>query len=127
MDDLDNEYNPRRGDDRIALSMLYTLTERITSVIKQLDDFAEFQREIRVTLGEHERMVTRELNNWRWFMFVVTILGSTMAGLGTYSYKEFNSIRDSVLIHLAEDAGKTQRQDSINHDLQQQIINNKGR
>jgi hypothetical protein len=122
-DDLLN--NQRRQDDRIALSLVYTLTERVSSIIKRFDDYSQEQKElqtgIRVKLENHETLVIKTLNSWQWFTMIVTLLSSSIAGVGVYGYNQFAAIRDSVIAHHAEDASKTARQEERNLMIEKRI------
>jgi hypothetical protein len=124
---IDEEFldHQRRADDRIALSLVYTLTERVSSIIKRFDDYSQEQKDVQVNiktkLESHESLVIQTLNSWHWFTVIITLLSSGIAGLGVYGYNEFTDLRDSVLKHHAEDAGKTERQNEFNAMLQDKI------
>jgi hypothetical protein len=108
----------RRQDDRYALSLVYTLTERVSAIIRRFDDYSQEQKEIqgniKVKLDNHEALVIKTLNSWHWFTVIITLLSSSIAGIGVYGYNQFALIRDSVIVHHAEDAGKTVRQEERN-------------
>jgi hypothetical protein len=125
MEDAELLNHQRRQDDRIALSLVYTLTERVSAIIRRFDDYSQEQKDvqtgIRSKLDAHESLVIKTLNSWHWFTMIVTLLSSGIVGLGVYGYNEFTAIRDSVLAHHAEDAGKTLRQNEYNEDFDTRI------
>ena len=118
-------YQQRRADDRSALSMVYTLTERVSTVIKRLEDYVktheDAQDKIKEKLEDHERMVIKALNSWQWFAAIVSILSGLIGGLFVWGYSEFTALRDSVLVHHIEAAQFIKTQEHINERTEEQI------
>jgi hypothetical protein len=127
-----DDYPQRRADDRAAMGMVYTLTERVSSVIQQVstvierfDDYAEkqetVQKDIRIKLDNHEVMVIKALNSWQWFAMIVSVLSGCIAGLFVWGYTEYTTLRDSVLLHHNDAAQFIKRQEDINETVEEQI------
>jgi hypothetical protein len=120
-----DDYPQRRADDRAALGLVYTLTERVSTIIQRFDDYADkqetVQRDIRTKLDNHETMVIRALTSWKWFAMIVSVLSGCIAGLFVWGYTEYTMLRDSVLIHHNESAQILKKQEDINETVKEQI------
>jgi hypothetical protein len=120
-----DDYPQRRADDRAAMGLVYTLTERVSAIIQRFDDYAEkqeaVQRDIRTKLDNHETMVIKALTSWKWFAMIVSVLSGCIASLFVWGYTEYTMLRDSVLIHHNESAQILKKQEEINETVEQQI------
>jgi len=120
-----DEYPQRRADDRAAMGLVYTLTERVSTIIQRFDDYADkqeaAQRDMRIKLDSHETMVIKALNSWQWFAMIVSVLSGCIAGLFVWGYTEFTTLRDSVLLHHNDAAQFIKRQEDINQTVEEQI------
>jgi hypothetical protein len=120
-----DDYPQRRADDRAALGLVYTLTERVSAIIQRFDDYADkqdtVQRDIRTKLDNHETMVIKALNSWQWFAMIVSVLSGCIVGLFVWGYTEYTTLRDSVLIHHSESEQIWKKQEETNETVEQQI------
>jgi hypothetical protein len=120
-----DDYPQRRADDRAAMGLVYTLTERVSAIIQRFDYYAEkqeaTQKDIRAKLDSHETMVIKALNSWQWFAMIVSVLSGCIAGLFVWGYTEYTTLRDSVLIHHNDAAQFIKRQEDINETVEEQI------
>jgi hypothetical protein len=120
-----DDYPQRRADDRAALGLVYTLTERVSTIIQRFDDYADkqetVQRDIRTKLENHETMVIKALTSWKWFAMIVSVLSGCIASLFVWGYTEYTMLRDSVLIHHNESAQILKKQEEINQTVEEQI------
>ena len=123
MDEID--YPQRRSDDRAALSLVYTLTERVSTIIHRFDEYAKKQEvtqdKIKAKLETHEEMVIKAINSWRWFATIVSVLSSVVAGLAVWGFTSFTELRDSVMLHHIQSAAFIKNQEEINNTTEHQI------
>jgi hypothetical protein len=121
----DEDFPQRRADDRAALGLVYTLTERVSTVIQRFDDYAKSQEavqtKIREKLDDHEEMVIKALTSWKWFAAIVSALSGVTVGLFVWGYTEFTALRTSVVVHHVEAAQFIKKQEAINEAVEEQI------
>jgi hypothetical protein len=108
----------RRVADRLALDMVITLTERISSLIKRFEEYAtrqdRVQKEVADKLLEHETLVIKGITSWKW---IALLSGFVMAGVAV-SFTEFMSLKESVQAHHIESAMLKQSQLEFNRKIE---------